>query len=70
MAKPPQITLPGIVEEIITSSDPSEPEKAQIAIQGDGDPIGEIGIINTLTQKNGDEVSLKKGETVKVTIRA
>lgn len=69
MTKPIQTTLPGTVEEIINSSDSGEPEKAQIAIQGT-DVMEEIRIVNTLTKKNGDEVSLEKGDAVKVTIKA
>jgi hypothetical protein len=63
-------TLPGTVEEIISPSDPNEPEKAQIAVQGADELPVEIRIDNTLTTKNGDEVSLRKGATVKVTIKA
>jgi hypothetical protein len=70
MTNPPDNMLSGIVEEIINSADPGEPEKAQIAIQGAGERAGEIRIVNTLTQKNGDETSLAKGDSVKVTIKA
>ena len=70
MTKPIQTTLPGIVEEIIRSPDSGEAEKAQIAIQGADDPAEEIRIVNTLTNKNGDQVSLEKGDAVKVTIKA
>jgi hypothetical protein len=70
MTKPMQTTLPGIVEEIIKSSDSGEPEKVRIGIQGADELIEQIRIVNTLTRKNGDAVSLKKGEAVKVTIKA
>jgi hypothetical protein len=70
MTKPRHTTLPGIVEEIIPSSDPREPEKAQIVLQGADERVGEIRIANILTKGNGQEVSLKKGGTVKVTIKA
>ena len=70
MTKPIQTTLPGIVEQIIKSSDSGEPEKAQIGIQSANDIREEIRIVNTLTQKNGDEVSLEKGDAVKITIKA
>jgi len=63
-------TAHGTVEEIIRPSDPNEPEKAQIAIQPPEEPALEIRIDNTLTTKNRDEVSLKKGAKVKVTITA
>ena len=51
------------------SSDPTAAEKAQIAIP-DVDGLQHIRIDNTLTMKNGDRVSLKKGAVVKVTIEA
>jgi hypothetical protein len=70
MTKPPDNLLPGIVEEIINSADPGEPEKAQIAIQGADGLAGEIRIVNALTQKNGDEARFEKGDAVKVTIKA
>jgi hypothetical protein len=70
MTERARTTLPGSVEEIMSPSDPSEPEKAQIAIQGADELPREIGIDNTLTKKTGDEVSLKKRAKVKVPIRA
>jgi hypothetical protein len=70
MTKPIQTTLSGIVEEILKSSDSGDLDKAQIGIQGVDGLREEIRIINTLTKKNGDEVSLEKGDTVKVTIKA
>jgi len=33
MPEKPNVTLPGTVEKIIPSSDPSEPEKAQISVK-------------------------------------
>ena len=70
MPKRASTTLPGTVEEIISPSVPSEPENAQIAVQGVDELPLEIRIDNTLTTKNGDEVRLKKGAPVKVTIKA
>ncbi|MGA9813021.1 MAG: hypothetical protein WBQ64_09610 [Terriglobales bacterium] len=69
MTDPVSITLPGVVEETIRSSDPAVPEKAQIAIPA-VDGLQEIRIDNILTTKNGGEVALKKGDAVKVTIKA
>lgn len=69
MTKRSSTTLSGTVEEIISPSDPSEPEEAQIAVQAADKPPVEIRIDNTLIAKNGDEVSLKKGAQVKLTIR-
>jgi hypothetical protein len=66
----PSVTLPGIVEKIITSPRRSEPEKAQISIEGADDFYREIRIENSLTEENGNEVSLKKGAEVQVTVEA
>jgi hypothetical protein len=66
----PSVTMPGSVEKIIKPSQPSEPEKAQIAIEGADDLYREIRIENSLTDENGDEVRLKKGADVEVTVEA
>ncbi len=70
MTEKPSVTLPGTVEKIIKPSAPSEPEKAQIAIEGADDLYKEIRIENSLTTENGDEVRLKKGAQVDVTVEA
>ena len=70
MTEKPNTTLPGTVEKIIKSPDPDEPEKAQIAVHGADDLYREIRIENTLTTKEGEEVSLKKGAQVEVTVAA
>ncbi|MGC1618868.1 MAG: hypothetical protein WA765_10305 [Candidatus Acidiferrum sp.] len=64
------VTLPGTVEKIIPSLDPDEPEKAQIAVEGAEELYREIRIDNTLQDEAGNEVSLKKGAEVEVTIAA
>jgi hypothetical protein len=70
MAEKPNVTLPGKVEKIIESRDPNVPEKAEISIEG-ADPLyQEIRIENSLTDENGDEVRLKKGAEVDVTVEA
>ena len=66
----PNVTLPGKVEKIIKSPDPSEPEKAEISIEGADTLYQEIRIENSLTDENGDEVHLKKGAQVEVTVEA
>ena len=66
----PNVTLPGKVEKIIKSPDPSEPEKAEISIEGADTLYQEIRIENSLTDENGDEVHLKKGAQVEVTVQA
>ena len=63
-------TLPGTVEKIIKSPHPSDPEKAQIAVEGADELYKEIRIVNNLTNENGDEVRLKQGAKVEVTVEA
>ena len=66
----PSVTLPGTVEKIIKPVHPSEPEKAQIAVEGADELYREIRIENSLTDAQGDEVRLKKGAEVEVTVEA
>jgi hypothetical protein len=70
MTEKPSATLPGTVEKIINSPHPSEPEKAQIAVEGADELYKEIRILNNLTDENGDEVRLKQGAKVEVTVEA
>jgi anti-sigma B factor antagonist len=69
-AEKPSVTLPGTVELIIKSPHPSIPEKAEISVQGADELYQEIRIENTLTDEHGDEVRLKKGAHVEVTVEA
>jgi hypothetical protein len=55
----PSTTLAGTVEKIIKPPDPSEPEKAQIGIEGAEELYREIRIDNTLKTEDGQEVVLK-----------
>jgi hypothetical protein len=68
--KKPAVTLPGIVEKIIPTKYSSEPEKAEIAVDGADLLYKEIRIENTLQGEEGKEVSLKPGAQVDVTIEA
>ena len=70
MTEKPSVTLPGTVEKIIESPHPSIPEKAEIAVNGADELFREIRIENTLTDEHGDEVHLKKGSHVEVTVKA
>jgi hypothetical protein len=70
MPEKPNVTLPGTVEKIIPSPHPSEPEKAQIAVKDGDDLYKEIRIENALRDENGNEVALKKGAEVEVTVQA
>jgi hypothetical protein len=70
MPEKPSATLPGTVEKIIESRIPSEPDKAQINVEGADHLYREIRIDNTLTDEHGEEVSLKPGAHVEVTVQA
>jgi len=69
-AEKSSVTLPGTVDRIIESPHPSVPEKAEISVQGAEELYQEIRIENTLTDEHGDEVRLKKGAHVEVTVEA
>jgi len=66
----PSVTLPGTVDKVIKPPHPSLPEKAQIEIEGADDLYREIRIENGLTDANGNEVALKEGAEVEVTVEA
>jgi hypothetical protein len=70
MSEKPSTTLPATVERIIRPLFPSEPEKAQIAVEGADHLYRELRIENTLTDEHGDTVKLKPGAEVEVTIAA
>jgi hypothetical protein len=70
MSEKPSATLPATVEKIIKPLTPGEPEKVQIAVEGADHLYREIRIENTLTDENGDEVRLKAGAEVEVTVEA
>lgn len=65
------VTLPGTVQQIIPPSVADDKEKAEIAIE-DAEPLyQEIRVNNVLHDKNtGEEVALKPGAEVDVTIEA
>jgi hypothetical protein len=65
----PRTVIPGTVEKLIPSPRPNQPEKAQIAIEGDHG-YRDLRIENSLTDGHGDEVKLKKGAYVEVTVAA
>jgi hypothetical protein len=66
----PCASLPGTVDKIIPPPSPSQPEKAQISIEGADRRYRDLRIENTLTDEHGDDVKLKKGARVEVTITA
>ena len=64
------VTLPGTVDKVIKSPDPSEPDKAQIVVEGADELYREIRIDNALQTDKGEEVALKPGTDVDVTVEA
>jgi uncharacterized protein YfaS (alpha-2-macroglobulin family) len=70
MPEKPSVNLTGKVEKIIKPVVPSQPEKAQIAVDGADDLYKEIRVENTLVDENGQEVKLKQGAKVEVTVEA
>ena len=64
----PSITMPGTVNKIIPSLGASQPEKAQISVDGADQRHRYLRFRNLLTDENGDDVRLKKGAHVRVTV--
>lgn len=64
----PSVTLPATVNRIIPSPRPSLPEKAQIALDGPALRQRNLRIENSLTDEHGDDVRLKKGAHVEITV--
>lgn len=64
------VTLPGKVEKVIPPIHPSLPEKAQISVEAADELYREIRVENTLSDERGNEVSLKLGAEVDITIEA
>ena len=62
--------MPGTVKKIIQSQRPDQPEKAQIAVAGADQRHRDLRFENTLTDEHGDDVKLKKGAHVGVTVTA
>jgi len=62
------VILGGTVEKIIEVQ--GHPELAQLAIDGTDEMCSEIRIENSITGRNGDDVRLKKGAKIKITLEA
>lgn len=60
----------GTVEKIIKPPAPSEPEKAQIDIEGADHLYREIRVENVVTNEKGEEARLKPGAKVDVIVEA
>ena len=70
ISEQPSITMPGTVDKIISSPRRSLPEKARISVDVSDHRKQDLRIDNTLTDENGDDVKLKKGARVDVTVTA
>ena len=69
ISEQPSTILPGTVDKLIPSPTPTLSEKAQISIEGEPG-YRDLRIENSLTDEHGDEVKLKKGAHVEVTVTA
>jgi hypothetical protein len=69
--EPASTIMPGTVEKLIPSVGPrSRPEKAQISVDGADLGYRNLRIENSLTDEHGDEVKLKQGAHVEITVTA
>jgi len=68
MTEKASVTLPGIVEQIIKS--PFESEKIEIRVERADHLFQEVRIENSFTDQKGNEVSLKLGAPVEITMEA
>ena len=66
----PSVTMSEIVHKVIPSPRPNQPGKAQITVDGADHRYRDLHIENTFTDEHGDDVSLKKGAHVEVTVTA
>jgi hypothetical protein len=66
----PSTSMPGTVKKIIPSPRANLPEKAQIAVAGAPRPYRDLRIENMLTDEHGNDVKLKKGARVEITVTA
>ena len=60
--------MPGTVKRIIPSARPSQPEKAEITVDHADRQHRDLRFENVLTDEHGDDVKLKKGAHVEVTV--
>lgn len=68
MTEKASVTLPGTVEQIIKS--PFESEKIEIRVERADHLFQEVRIENSFTDDKGNEVSLKLGAPVEITMEA
>ena len=70
MNKITSASLPGTVEKIINSPLQNAPDKAQIKVVEGDHVYRAIRIDNSMTNDDGEEVSLKLGARVRITVGA
>jgi hypothetical protein len=70
MSEKTSSTLSGTVEKIMESPSLCEPDRAQILVEAADHSYQEICIENTLIDENRQEVHLKPGAKVQVTVRS
>lgn len=63
-------TLPATVEKIIPPGYPGDSERAEVAVHGAEDLYRELRVENRFSNDSGEEVALKPGAQVEVTIEA
>ena len=68
MTDKPSTSLSGTVEKIIKPVNPTEPEKAEIAVEQAEHLYREVRIENKLTNSDGEAVKLKPGAQVDIVI--
>ena len=66
----PSTSMAGTVRKIIPPERASQPEKAQISIEGADHGYRDLRFENSLIDEHGDEVKLKKGAHVEITVVA
>jgi hypothetical protein len=67
---PPSVSLPGTVDRIIPAKRSNKSEKAQIGVDGADQLYRKLRIDNALVDEHGDDVKLKRGAHVEVTVTA
>lgn len=66
----PSVSLPATVDKIIPSRRPGKSERAQIGVDGSDRLYRKLRIDNALFDEHGDDVKLKRGAHVEVTVTA
>jgi len=68
--EPANTIMPGTVEKLIPSVASSQPEKVQIRVDGADLGYRSLRIENSLIDEHGDEVRLKQGAQIEITVAA